>query len=545
MPHPSSFPPIPLPQTDIFSLIFSRPDHQLPFSPSKEILTCASTGASHTWRSIRDKSIAFGRGLQTLYSWNKGDVLALYTPNSIDTPIITLGTLWAGGVISPANPLYTLDELAFQLKDSGARVLVTHAAGEKLAAEAAARAGLGGNVLVIGRGVEGVISSGVHTTSTKAPITPEQDLAFLVYSSGTTGLPKGVMLTHANMIANMLQCAYVEGSQWLPVGGEDGLGDKQLGVLPFFHIYGLACCVLLSVYSGWQLVVMERFDMVRMLEAIQRFRITFVYVPPPVVLAFSKHEAVDRYDLSSLKVLHSGAAPLTRELTEKVWERLKVPVKQGFGLSETSPVTHCQTVPEWARFMGSVGKLFPNMEARIVDEEGGDVGDGEAGELWVKGPNVFVGYLNNPERTRAAFSEDGYFKTGDVFRRDKHGNYYCVDRLKELIKYKGFPVPPAELEGVLVGHAEVTDACVIGVEDETQATEVPRAYVVLRQSVVASEAKAQELADWLAKQVAPHKKLRGGIRFVEQIPKSASGKILRRLVRDQAKKETNSPKAKL
>jgi acyl-CoA synthetase (AMP-forming)/AMP-acid ligase II len=181
------------------------------------------------------------------------------------------------------------------------------------------------------------------------------------------------------MAANILQASYVEGAQWRSRGGADGLGDKQLGVLPFFHIYGLTCGVLMSVYEGWRLVVLERFDMVKVLETIQRYGITFAYVPPPVVLAFSKHPAVGEYDLTSLKVLHSGAAPLTRELTEAVWDRLRVPVKQGFGLSETSAVVCCQVVDEWGKFMGSVGKLMPNMEARIVGEDGREVGEGEVG----------------------------------------------------------------------------------------------------------------------------------------------------------------------
>jgi acyl-CoA synthetase (AMP-forming)/AMP-acid ligase II len=181
------------------------------------------------------------------------------------------------------------------------------------------------------------------------------------------------------MAANILQASYVEGAQWRSRGGADGLGDKQLGVLPFFHIYGLTCGVLMSVYEGWRLVVLERFDMVKVLETIQRYGITFAYVPPPVVLAFSKHPAVGDYDLTSLKVLHSGAAPLTRELTEAVWDRLRVPVKQGFGLSETSAVVCCQVVDEWGKFMGSVGKLMPNMEARIVGEDGREVGEGEVG----------------------------------------------------------------------------------------------------------------------------------------------------------------------
>ncbi|KAK0632259.1 hypothetical protein B0T14DRAFT_417267 [Immersiella caudata] len=554
MPFASSYPPIAIPRdVDLWSLVFER--KQRPFPTTKEIFTSGETGRTYSWAGLRSASVEFGKGLQALWHWKKGDIIALYTPNSIDTPIVTLGALWAGGAVSPANPLYTVEELTFQLKDSGAKALVTQAPFLKTAIAAASKAGIPeSRIVIIGehRDHSGRFQhfSNIRNTSSrghyaKATVDTDKDLAFLVYSSGTTGLPKGVCLTHLNLVANLLQGDYVEGNQWLPYGGYDGKGDKQLGVLPFFHIYGLTCSVLLTVYSGWQLVVLERFDMEKVLQTIEAYRITFTYLPPPVILAFAKHPLVDKYDLTSLKVLHSGAAPLTRELTEAVWDRLHIPVKQGFGLSETSPVTHCQRVEEWAKHMGSVGKLFPNMEAKIVDESGNEVAGDEAGELWVKGPNVFKAYLNSPERTREAFSPDGYFKTGDIFRRDKHGNYFCVDRLKELIKYKGFPVPPAELEGLLVGHADIADACVIGVEDPAQATEVPRAYVVLRQGVTASEAKAQELSEWVASQVAPHKRLRGGIQFIDQVPKSASGKILRRLMRDQVRKESRAGNAKL
>ncbi|KAK4038739.1 hypothetical protein C8A01DRAFT_37306 [Parachaetomium inaequale] len=559
MPYSSTFPPLDIPDgVDLWTLLLGHKHRDFP--PTKEILTCAETGRSYSWADLRSASIEFGKGLKALWGWKKGDVLAFYTPNSIDTPILTLGALWAGGTVSPANPLYTVDELAFQLRDSGAKGLVTQPANLATALAAAQKARLPSDRIILlgphrddpSSGIRHFSSIRSSTSSTggdrhaqPARVHPRTDLAFLVYSSGTTGLPKGVCLTHRNMVANVLQASYVEGSQWRSRGGADGQGDTQLGVLPFFHIYGLTCGVLMSVYEGWRLVVLERFDMERALRAIERYRVTFAYVPPPVVLAFSKHPAVEAYDLSSLKVLHSGAAPLTRELTEAVWNRLKVPVKQGFGLSETSAVVCCQVVDEWGKFMGSVGKLMPNMEARIVGEDGKEAEEGESGELWLRGPNVFPGYFKNPERTKDAFSSDGFFKTGDVFRRDKHGNFYCVDRLKELIKYNGYPVPPAELEGVLIGHKEVADACVIGVEDQANATEVPRAYVVLRDGIEASEAKAQQLADWVANQVAPHKKLRGGIRFVDQVPKSPSGKVLRRVMREQARKEQRASRAKL
>jgi acyl-CoA synthetase (AMP-forming)/AMP-acid ligase II len=368
-----------------------------------------------------------------------------------------MGALWAGGVISPANPLYTVEELTRQLVDSGSKGLVTQLTYLSIAREAASRAGLpGSRIILLGdeRDKTGRVTHWSQMRSarytyifSRTAIEPKKDLAFLVYSSGTTGLPKGVCLTHHNMVSNVLQFAFMEGRTFHPFGGQDGKGDRQLGVLPLFHIYGLMCGILGSLYLGLEIVLLERFDLVEALGTIEKYRCTFAYVPPPIILAFGKHPAVDKYDLSSLKMLHSGAAPLTKELTEAVWKRLGIPVKQGFGLSETGSVTHVQSWDEWGKFMGSVGKLVPNMEARIVEEDGKVVKEGEAGELWLRGPNIFVGYYKQPEKTREALTADGWFKTGDVFRRDKFGNYFCVDRLKELIKYSEshliFPNPAA------------------------------------------------------------------------------------------------------
>lgn len=356
-----------------------------------------------------------------------------------------MGTLWAGGVISPANPLYTVEELTRQLVDSGSKGLVAQLTYLSIAREAASRAGLPESRIILLGDERDKTGRVIHWSQmrsarytyifSRTAIEPKKDLAFLVYSSGTTGLPKGVCLTHHNMVSNVLQFAFMEGRTFHPFGGQDGKGDRQLGVLPLFHIYGLMCGILGSLYLGLEIVLLERFDLVEALGTIEKYRCTFAYVPPPIILAFGKHPAVEKYDLSSLKMLHSGAAPLTKELTEAVWKRLGIPVKQGFGLSETGSVTHVQSWDEWGKFMGSVGKLVPNMEARIVDEDGTVVKEGEAGELWLRGPNIFVGYYKQPEKTREALTADGWFKTGDVFRRDKFGNYFCVDRLKELIKY--------------------------------------------------------------------------------------------------------------
>lgn len=291
---------------------------------------------------------------------------------------------------------------------------------------------------------------------------------------------------------------------------------------------------------------MPKFDLEKFCSHIEKFRITFAYVVPPIILLLGKSPVVSKYDLSSIRMMNSGAAPLTRELVEAVYARLKIPIKQGYGLSETSPTTHTQPWETWRTHIGSVGRLLPNQSAKYMSPEEKEVPAGETGELWLKGPNVFLGYLNNEEGTKNALTEDGYFKTGDVGHQDKDGNFFITDRVKELIKYKGFQVPPAELEGLLCSHPDIDDVAVIGIQDHEQATEVPRAYVVPKKGIEGGKETEKRIVDWLAKKVASHKKLRGGVRFVDEIPKSASGKILRRVLKVQAlEEEKKSGKAKL
>lgn len=312
--------------------------------------------------------------------------------------------------------------------------------------------------------------------------------------------------------------------------------DRILAFLPFFHIYGLSCLLHYSMYSGRPLVVMERFDLVQFCELIQKHKITYTYLVPPVILLLAKHPIIDQYDLSSLRMLNCGAAPLTEELVNSVYSRIKVPVKQGYGLSETSPVTHTQTWDSWRDKIGAVGPLLPNQEIKYLSLDGKELALGETGEICIRGPNVMLGYLNNPQATAACMTADGFFKTGDVGHEDKDGHLYITDRVKELIKYKGFQVPPAELEGKLVSHPLIDDVAVIGVYDPKIASEAARAYVVLKPGVE-KEGMEKKIQDWLAERVAHHKRLHGGVRFVEAVPKSPAGKILRRVLKDLAKKE--------
>ncbi|RMJ25493.1 Phenylacetyl-CoA ligase [Aspergillus sp. HF37] len=562
MPVASSYPSFEVPNLDLWTFLFERNDR--PYPDDKIIYQDADTQRYYTYKTLKDAALTFGKGLRAVLEWKKGDVLALFTPNSIDTPVVTWGTHWAGGVVSPANPAYTAEELAFQLKSSGAKALATHASVLPVAKEAAKRVGLSEDRLMLIGDERDPDARIKHFTSVRnisgttrfrrVKLDPSKDLAFIVYSSGTSGTPKGVLLSHRNIVANILQLTAGDGGNLTWNGGADGKGDRLLAFLPFYHIYGLTCLVHATLYTGYQLVVMQRFDLEKWCAHVQNYRITFSYVVPPVVLLLGKHPIVDKYDLSSLRLMNSGAAPLTRELVEAVYARLKVGIKQGYGLSETSPTTHTQPWDEWHSSIGSVGRLMPNMEAKYTStpEDGSEpqeVKVGEVGELSLRGPNIFLGYLDNPTATAEALTPDGWFRTGDVGYQDKNGSFYITDRVKELIKYKGFQVPPAELEGILVDNEAVDDVAVVGIESEAHGTEVPLAFVVRssksKSSGVGADQEARNIVQWLEGKVAQHKRLRGGVRFVNEIPKSVSGKILRRVLKAQVKEEAKAPKAKL
>ncbi|KAL7898593.1 hypothetical protein HDV63DRAFT_357093 [Trichoderma sp. SZMC 28014] len=546
MPIPSRFTSVKVPDTDTWTHYVEAPRN---YPADKPIFIDCDTGKSYSHNDIKRLALEFGKGLSHVLNWKKGHVMGLFTPNNIDVPIVNFAVHWAGGVASPANPTYTPEELAQQLKDSGAKALMTQKPFLETARKAAALAGLPAErILLLGEGRDetgvhrhwtDITAKGAKVQPQKAVINPKKDLAYLVYSSGTTGLPKGVMLTHYNIVAQAMQ-----------MSREDKLlnydSDSQLGLLPFFHIYGLMVVLGTSMSVGVTCVVLSKFDVEKACRLIQDHRLTFMYVPPPVVLALGKHPIVSKYDLSSMRWINSAAAPLSKELAVAVWDRLKIGVKQGYGLSETSPACMTQLSEEWMKFQGSVGRLMPNMEAKIVDEDGKELGYNEPGELLLKGPNVFPGYWNRPDLHKDTFT-DGWYRTGDIFYCCPQGHFYITDRKKELIKYKGFQVPPAELESKLHGREDIADVCVIGVWDKVQHTEIPRAYVVLKPGIEETEARAKDIIEWLNAKVAPPKKLRGGVRFIKEVPKSQAGKILRRVLKEQAKKEdeAETPKAKL
>ena len=456
-----------------------------------------------------------------------GDVFGILSPNLPEFPVAFHGALRAGGVATTMNPLSSVDELAHQLADSGARYLLTVPPLLDAARQAADRAGVE-ELFVFGQ-AEGATPFADLLRATdghqKPPelhgFDPSTALAALPYSSGTTGLPKGVMLTHRNLVANVLQFEAVD----------DGTADDVLiAVLPFFHIYGMTLLVNAALRTGQTVVTMPRFDLAEFLRLMQDHRVTKAFLVPPILVALAKHPAVDDVDLSALVRVVSGAAPLGDELAAAVAARLGCEVKQGYGMTEASPVTHFVPAGRapWTKY-GSVGPVVPGVEAVLVDvETGEEVAEGERGELWVRGPNVMAGYLGNDEATAHTLDADGWLHTGDVAVVDADGDFTVVDRVKELIKYKGYQVPPAELEALLLSHDAVADAAVIPVPDD-EAGEIPKAYVVVKPG---RDLSADDVMAFTAERVAPYKKVRA-VAFVDEIPKSASGKILRRVLVDQ------------
>ncbi|KAF8849029.1 putative phenylacetyl-CoA ligase [Acephala macrosclerotiorum] len=537
----SPYPLIDIPEVDTWTFLFET---KKDFADDKVIFLDPTTSRHYTYQELKQTAIAFGHALRTQWDWKKDDCIGFYSPNCVDTPALTFGAFWAGAIVSPANPAYTAAELAFQLQDSGAKALVTQASCLKVASEAAKIARIPQNrILLIGderssqvQHFSQFISSAMKSPLSKRILCEPSEVCFLVYSSGTTGLPKGVMLTHRNIIVNLLQTDPVQ-TDLTHDGGVDGKGDTVIAVLPFYHLYGLQYEILYMVHLGLKVVILPAFAPDAFCQAVQDHKVTFGYLVPPIILFLGKSPLVDKYDLSTLTSGMSAAAPLTTDLVEGVYNRLGLRVKQAYGLSECAPAITTMEADDWRMKIGSVGKVLPNQVVKIMTEDEKVLPVGSDGEIWVRGPNVFPGYLNNPTATANCMTSDGFFKTGDIGHFDQDGYLYITDRKKELIKYKGFQVAPAELEGLLIGHPKIGDACVLGVYEESQATELPRGFLVKSEHVKDHDdlVLAKEMHDWISTKVAPHKRLRGGICFVETIPKSAAGKILRRVLRDQMK----------
>jgi acyl-CoA synthetase (AMP-forming)/AMP-acid ligase II len=484
-----------------------------------------SDGHTLTYAQLNDGIRRLAGGLAAR-GFGKGDVFAIYSPNIPEYAVIFHGVTLAGGTVTTINPTYTPQELVHQLNDASARYIFTVPAALPTVLQVQADTQLE-EVFVLGDQQDLSATSlselyGESMSDDAAPtLTLDDDIAVLPYSSGTTGLSKGVMLTHYNLVANLVQLEQLELQE----------GQSVVAALPFFHIYGMQLLMNSMLAAGGTVVTMQRFDLELFLSLHQRYKIPQAYVVPPMLLALARAPVVDDYDLSALTKIFCAAAPLGIELESEAAARLNCLVVQGYGLTETSPVTHLP-IPGVALPAGSIGVALSNIQCRVVDpESGSDLGPEERGELWIRGPNVMKGYLGAPDATAATIDDDGWLRTGDIVTVDSQGYFFVVDRLKELIKYKGYQVAPAELEGLLLTHPAVADAAVVPLPDD-EAGEVPKAFVVLKSDTDTITVTPQSLMEFVASEVSHYKHIRQ-VEFIDAIPKSPSGKILRRLLRDR------------
>ncbi|XP_024358594.1 4-coumarate--CoA ligase [Physcomitrium patens] len=493
--------------------------------PDKVCLIDGVTGREHTYGEIELSTRRVAAGLFKI-GVKQGDVIALLLPNCAEFVQVFLGAAKMGAIVTTANPFYTSAELEKQTIASGAGIVVTHSSYiEKLA-------GLNVQIITVDQHVDKCmhISMLLEPNEAECPqveIHPD-DVVCLPYSSGTTGLPKGVMLTHKSLVSSVSQ--QVDGdSPNFNITVEDTL----MCVLPMFHIYSLNSILLCGLRVGATLVIMPKFELSKMLELIQKHKVTMGPFVPPIVLAIAKNPIVENYDLSSIKMVMSGAAPLGKELEDAFRARLPNAVLgQGYGMTEAGPVLAMCLAFAKSPFPvkpGSCGTVVRNAEVKIVDTETGmSLPYNQPGEICIRGPQIMKGYLNNPEATANTIDKDGFLHTGDVAFIDEDEEMFIVDRVKEIIKFKGFQVPPAELEALLLSNEEIQHAAVVSRKDDV-AGEVPVAFVVRQAGSTISE---EEVKDYVAKQVVFYKKIHN-VYFVDSIPESPSGKILRKDLRNK------------
>jgi long-chain acyl-CoA synthetase len=517
-------------------------------------------GRRTSYGHLFDEARQLAQGLAEL-GLHRGDRVAVMLPNCPQVVASYYGILWAGGITVMLSPLHTEREIRLQLSDSGARYLIVL----DLLAERALGA-------IDGTAIEKVVVTGVRERlpallgalyplkmrlhgqraavpdradvvryrdllgrgSMESPVSvdPRSDIALLQYTGGTTGVPKAAMLTHRNLVANCIQVA-----SWLPP-----LPHEQttiLGVLPFFHVYGMTTVMNFGIRSGSRIVLLPRFGVREVLKTIQKYRPQLFPGVPAMYAAINNHPGVEKYDLASIEYCISGAAALPLKVKETFETLTGGRLVEGYGLTEASPVTHCNPLAGVQK-PGSIGVTLPDTECRIVDPATGadlEPGNDQPGELAIRGPQVMRGYWNRPDETAIAL-RNGWLHTGDMARIDRDGYVYIVDRIKEMIIVSGNNVFPREVEEVLYQHPAVREAAVIGIPDEVKG-EVVKAFVVLKEGVACS---AGELAEWSKARLAPYK-VPKRIEFVTELPKSMIGKVLRRVLAERERAARDGARA--
>ncbi|XP_046735771.1 4-coumarate--CoA ligase 1-like [Diprion similis] len=509
----------------------------------KVALKCGVTGRRYTYAGARDASNWVARSLLNM-GFKKGDVIALVLPNLPETAIAFLGSVEAGLTVTTVNPHYTVDEISRQLINAGAKGVITNAEIATVVLKAARDSLPSKSPFIVIDDATLPVPSGsipfkdlIDKGKSLPPVSNHpwniDDVVVLPYSSGTTGLSKGVMLSHRNLVANMEQ---VKASTEHGVWNETTETYQEIVplLLPTFHIYGMNAVMLPNLRLGVQLITLPKFTPQGFVDVFEKNKVTCFFLVPPLLLFLATAPMVTKKHIESIHAMTSGAAPIAGSDVERFYQKFdidqsKLKFIQGYGLTETSPVTFLQTLK--SKKYASIGNPVCDTEARLIDLSTNEdiVTPGKTGELWVRGDHVMKGYYNNEEATKNTLTPDGWLKTGDIAYFDEEFDFYITDRLKELIKVKGFQVPPAELEALLRTHPAIEEAAVIGIPDE-RSGELPRAFVLLKKDKTLKE---KEVQDFVKGKVSDYKELKGGVIFVDNIPKNPSGKILRRVLKEQ------------
>lgn len=502
-------------------------------------------GQEKTYKQVQEEVDRLANALNKL-GIKQGDVVALMLGNMPQFVTAFFGTLKAGAILTLINPLYQAPEIKFQLNDSGAKALIiidimhdnfakirdsTKVKHTIVTTMADAFPGMQVSFTppegVKGYHMWGEILEGAEPRPPKVSIKPKETPSVLLYTGGTTGVPKGAILTHYNLVANAHQCR-----SWIPFA-ERGAGDTTLAVLPFFHSFGLTVCLLNTIVLADRLVLHPRPDLDQVLRDIPRYNVAFFPGVPTLYASLLQRDDLDQYDLKSMTACLSGAAPLPMAVAKAFEEIAGANLVEGYGLTEASPVTHSNPIQENPPFdkkrEGSVGVPMPSTLAKIIDlDSGEDLPPGQVGELVIKGPQIMKGYWNKPEETAQQLTEDGWLRTGDIAKMDEDGYFYIVDRAKQMIDRAGFKVWPRDVEEVLFEHPKIVEAAVFGIPDE-QRGETVMAVVVLKEG---EEATAEEIIEYTKDKLAYYKRPQF-VEFRDELPKSMVGKVLRRVLQEE------------
>ncbi|KAK7890590.1 hypothetical protein LTR67_007798 [Exophiala xenobiotica] len=539
-----------VPKLDLLTLLFDS-EHGVAQDDTVLHLEAANPSNKITKSDLRDLVQRIAHGLRDQYgigaNGRNKDVVTVISHGQVLIPAVFFGVIAAGGVYSAASPSSTVSEFARQINIGTSRLVICSAEFKGLAAQAAKQCNVPlDRILVLESSpswslknldgeVDGISDRKLNWERITDPEALKKSLITILWSSGTTGLPKGVMLSHENLV----QEAYLvslPGREWAVKQVEAGKELKPyrtLAHLPISHIAGLFGYLVLPIYSGGLVVWMRKYEWSKLLQYVKEYEITAFYTVPSIYLRISKSPDVKDH-FKTIDAASTGAAPMDGELQNAANSRLgtgETLIGQTWGLSETTGAVTMMPRGQ-SDVSGSISPIMQNVEIRMVDDNYNDVEPGQEGELLVRSPLVTQGYFNNPQATKDAF-HDGWFCTGDIgVLRD--GKFYIVDRKKELLKYKGLQVAPAEIENLLITHPRIQEAAVVGVNlPDDPGTDLPRAYVVAKPSEISEE----EVKDYVKQRLAPYKQLRGGVVFVEEIPKNAIGKMLRRELRERAKRE--------